>query len=119
MKKIVFSLLLAGIVTVGFAEKTDTKAVSTTESSATSVAEFKGTISDKTTGESLAGVEVCIKGTSIKAYTDFDGNFSFKNLKAGEYDLEVSYVSYEKSLVENLQIDPTKNQVQIKLQASK
>ncbi|GAO28352.1 beta-sandwich domain-containing protein [Geofilum rubicundum] len=49
---------------------------------------------DKTTGESLTGVEVRVEGTDLKTYTDFDGKFVFENVKAGEYKVMANYISY-------------------------
>ena len=82
------------------------------------VVDLSGIITDEKTGELLVGVEVCLKGTEQKTYTDFDGRFSFKNVKKGNYDIVSSYISYEKQLVKNVQADQTKNQLEIKLQAS-
>ena len=55
-----------------------------------------GTIKDQTSGESLIGASVVIKGTSIGAVTDFDGKFSFnpKDQKA-PYTLVISYIGYD------------------------
>lgn len=54
-----------------------------------------GTVVDKQTNESLAGVEVRIKGTSIVTYTDFNGNFFFSDLPTGTYELSFRYITYE------------------------
>lgn len=56
-----------------------------------------GTIVDKISGETLAGVSVKLEGRDQIVFTDFDGNFSFENLTAGDYELEVSMISYQKS----------------------
>ena len=55
-----------------------------------------GTIKDQTSGESLIGASVVIKGTSIGAVTDFDGKFSFnpKDQQA-PYTLVISYIGYD------------------------
>jgi hypothetical protein len=53
-----------------------------------------GVVLDKTTGESLTGVEVRVEGTDLKTYTDFDGKFVFENVKAGEYKVMANYISY-------------------------
>ncbi|WP_332919875.1 carboxypeptidase-like regulatory domain-containing protein [Persicobacter psychrovividus] len=77
----------------------------TTEANATST-NFAGKVVDHRTGEALAGVEVAIHGTSIMTMTDFDGNFSFKNIKYGQYTLEIDYIAYEK---DTEQINLSKN----------
>jgi len=56
---------------------------------------ISGTVNDVVTGESLVGVQVQIEGTDLKTYTDFDGNFSFVDIKQGEYKLVANYISYK------------------------
>jgi hypothetical protein len=55
---------------------------------------------------------------SYKAYTDFDGNFEIENIKPGNYNIIASYISYDKSLVENFDANCKDNKVDIKLQES-
>ncbi|MEN6452986.1 MAG: carboxypeptidase-like regulatory domain-containing protein, partial [Prolixibacteraceae bacterium] len=55
------------------------------------------------------------KGTGKVAYTDFDGKYSFENVKPGTYALTASYISYEESTVENLKLSKNTNQVNIRL----
>jgi CarboxypepD_reg-like domain len=54
-----------------------------------------GTVTDAQTQETLAGAKVCVKGTSIVTYTDFDGRFFLPDLPAASYTLEISCVSYK------------------------
>ncbi len=68
--------------------------------------ELAGTVLDKSSGEVLGGVEVSVIGTDIHSYTDFDGKFSIHGLAPGTYDIVVSYISYEKSLIEKIEIKP-------------
>ena len=63
-----------------------------------------GTVTDKATGEALAGVQVQLKGTDKKAYTDFDGCFIFEEIEPGIYDISAHHISYEKHEV-NQNID--------------
>lgn len=79
---------------------------------------LKGKVVDFNSGESLTGVEVAIEGSSVKTYTDFDGNFEIKDVKPGSYNLVASYISYNNSLVENFKAADADNNVEIKLQAS-
>lgn len=58
-----------------------------------------GTVVDKQNHESLGGVAVHVKGTSIVAYTDFDGNFFLPELPRGNYELEFNYITYSSSQV--------------------
>ena len=78
-----------------------------------------GSVSDFVSGENLTGVVIKIEGTNLKTYSDFDGNFTFENLKPGTYNIIASFISYDKSLVENFQAKKTNNNIIIKLQSSK
>ena len=116
MKKLIIAaLLVISVVTVN-AKETDTKTKTTdTESQATML--VSGSIADELSGESLVGVEVKLEGTDRKAYSDFDGNFSFEGVKPGEYKVVTTYISYEKKS-EVVTIDANKNDIKIKLQSS-
>jgi len=117
MRKLLLNLLFVAIVSVGVAENNKNKSDIPSKTDA-SIVDLSGTITDDKTGESLAGVEVSLKGTDLKAYTDFDGKFSFKNVKKGQYDIISNYISYEKQMIQNVQIDQTKNKFEIKLKSS-
>jgi hypothetical protein len=60
---------------------------------------MEGTIFDEETKETLAGVTIKISGTDLEVKTDLDGKFSISNLTAGEYNLEISYISYQETKV--------------------
>lgn len=53
----------------------------------------KGKITDKATGETLIGVSVKVKGTTVGASTDVNGNFTVKAPDDGT--LVISYLGYE------------------------
>ena len=55
---------------------------------------LKGTISDRTTGETLVGANVSIKGTTEGTSTDIDGNFELITEKSFPITLSVFYVGY-------------------------
>lgn len=83
-------------------------------------AKIEGKVLDLLTGETLTGVAVMIKGTDLVSYTDFDGHYSFGSLKPGTYHLVASYISYNNSLIENVELDPElTREIIIQLQASK
>lgn len=114
MKKLTIIFLLV-ITVFSLSAKEKESAPANTENSASLV--LSGTIADLNSGESLVGVEVKIEGTDLKAYTDFDGNFAFKNVKPGEYKLVTNYISYQKK-TEILTVSGEKKELKIKLQTS-
>lgn len=54
---------------------------------------IKGQILDET-GESMIGVSVLVKGTTIGIVTDFDGNYTLE-VPSGKNILEISYIGYK------------------------
>ncbi len=59
---------------------------------------LKGTIKDAETGETLIGASVLIQGTTRGTITDLDGNFALSSIEPGNYNIMISYVSYDKQL---------------------
>jgi hypothetical protein len=114
MKKLTILLVLV-LAVFAVNAKENKNAVSDTETTATTI--LTGSVADENSGESLVGVEVKIEGTDLKTYTDFDGNFSFKNVKPGEYKLVTNYISYQKK-TEVLNVSAKENKLKIKLQSS-
>ena len=55
---------------------------------------LKGKVLDKVTKEALPGATVEVKGTSVGASTDLNGNFVIDNAPAGEQSIMVSYIGY-------------------------
>ena len=55
---------------------------------------MNGKITDSK-GEAIIGANVFIKGTNIGAATDFDGNYTIKNIPNGSYTLIVSALGYK------------------------
>jgi hypothetical protein len=58
-----------------------------------------GTVTDAQTGETLAGADIRIQGTTQVIYTDLDGRFSLADLPEGETVLVVNYQQYENKTV--------------------
>lgn len=56
---------------------------------------LSGVVMDQQSGEKLVGVAVKIDGTDNICYTDFDGNFKFSDLKPGNYELAIEFISYK------------------------
>ena len=69
-----------------------------------------GRIIDKQTGEGLAGALVKLNGNNIKAYTDLDGNFTLEKLLPGQYDIIVSYISYDTHIMQNITLESGKGE---------
>jgi len=114
MKKILLVMAMFLLAVTLRAEENGNK---TKDSDANATIVLAGSIVDQKSGESLVGVEVKIEGTDMKTYTDFDGNFSFENVKPGEYKLVTSYISYQQNAQE-LTVNSNENDIKIKLQTS-
>jgi uncharacterized membrane protein len=65
-------------------------------------ATLSGKVIDKKTGESLVGALISIKGTDIKIYSDLEGNFNISNIEPGNYSIEINYISYTKTEIQNV-----------------
>jgi len=69
---------------------------------------IEGKIYDKLTNESLPFANISIKGTTIGATSDLDGNFSFTGLQPGFVQLEATYVGYARALSSEIQVTNAK-----------
>ena len=94
---IITSFLIAGLSLNSFAGEDDEKNNSS-KSNAVMTTSLKGQVVDHTTGESLTGVKVEIKGSDKEAYTDFEGNFAVSGMKPGKYEIIASYISYKEKV---------------------
>lgn len=72
--------------------------------SAQSTGELRGTITENGTDVTLPGVNVIIKGTSFGAATDPDGNYVIRNIRPGEYNVEISFIGFERVLLTGIEI---------------
>lgn len=68
--------------------------------------EIKGKVFDKETNEPVpfASVYVMAQGKMVGAQTDINGKFTIKPLPAGTYDLNVSYMGYQKMTYEGYEV---------------
>ena len=66
-----------------------------------------GKITDKQSGEELVGVIVEVEGTDIMVYTDMNGQYTIDNLTKGDYTLNIKYISYQETVIEDLKLDNT------------
>jgi hypothetical protein len=123
MKKSLLTLLFISFVVVSFGANTTRnankgKSTEVTVSNPIAAVSISGKVIDLNSGEALAGVEVSIEGTSKKVHTDLDGNFKIENLQPGEYNVIASYISYNKSLIEKLDVGSSTQSLNIKLQTA-
>ncbi len=58
-----------------------------------------GTVTDARTGETLVGCNVVIQGTTTGTITDLNGRFKLENRTPGDYNLVISYISYDRQTV--------------------
>lgn len=110
--RILFVLVMMGFSVV-FAENNEKNNKKNSEVAVSTT--ISGTITDLNTGEAIPGAQVIIRGTQLKVYTDFDGNFNIENVVSGTYNLEVSYISYDDVLVKEINTCK-ENELDIKLE---
>ncbi|RJQ61816.1 MAG: TonB-dependent receptor [Stygiobacter sp.] len=72
---------------------------------------ISGKVTDKSTNEDLIGASVLIVGTTTGASTDLDGTFALKSLVTGNYQLRISYISYQTLVVSNVVVTAGQNTV--------
>lgn len=87
-----------------------------------SLVSIRGKIFDKETQEPLIGATVVLSGTNHYSISGLDGTFTIRNVPAGSYQVEASYVSYQPvikqvSLVSDMDLDLTLEQLAISLGA--
>ncbi len=57
---------------------------------------LRGKVFDDISQQPLAGANVMIEGSSLGAATDLQGNFTIRNIPAGDVRVVVSYIGYER-----------------------
>jgi outer membrane receptor protein involved in Fe transport len=65
---------------------------------------ISGTVRDASTGEELIGVNIIVVGTTQGAATDINGRYSITGLRAGAYNLRVSYIGYETTMYTDIRV---------------
>jgi outer membrane receptor protein involved in Fe transport len=56
---------------------------------------IKGTVIDAKTGEPMDGATVLLKDKGNKQFVGLDGNFAFKNVSPGKYEVVISFANYK------------------------
>ena len=72
---------------------------------------IKGNIKDAASGEAIIGANVVIEGTTQGASTDIEGNFEITKVKAGKYNLVVTYISYRTKSIPGVDVYPDQSTV--------
>ena len=65
--------------------------------------EVSGIVTD-VNNQALVGAKVSL-GPGLVVFTDMEGKFSLRNLPAGEYDIEISYLSFQNLEVKQFQLN--------------
>lgn len=64
-----------------------------------------GVVTDGESDEPLIGANVIVLGSGVGAATDIDGNYEITGIKPGKYTIRVSYIGYEISDLNEVQIN--------------
>ena len=64
-----------------------------------------GKVVDAKTKEGIPSAAVAVKGTTLGAATDFNGNYVIVNVPPGTYSISVSYVGYQPTRVNNIGVN--------------
>ena len=67
---------------------------------------LSGKVTSYETEEPLSGANIIIVGTDFKTPTDRNGEFIFKNIPAGTYQIEASLIGYVKSKRSKVEVKP-------------
>ena len=87
--------------------------------SAQSIGKISGKVTDEATGEALVGCNVLIVGTQLGAATDIDGTYFILNVEPGKYDIQASYLGYQKVLQRDVIVNSARTTiVDFKLKSS-
>jgi TonB-dependent receptor len=65
---------------------------------------IKGNITDGVSGESIIGANVLIAGTTQGTIADINGDFQITKVKAGTYNIVVSFISYKTDTLKNITV---------------
>ncbi len=71
---------------------------------AQNLSSIKGKVISLTSNEPIAFANVIIDGTTIGSSTDINGVYEIKNVKAGFYNVKVSYLGYKPKTVFDVQV---------------
>lgn len=66
---------------------------------------IKGKVSDRESGEPLAGANVQIVGTTMGAAADLNGEFVVLNVPAGQYSVKASFIGYQDVTIAEIRVN--------------
>ncbi len=69
---------------------------------------IKGTIIEEASGKSLPGATILIVGTKMATQSDANGNFIFRNVAVGKYNLQFSAFTFETKIIS--EVETTKDE---------
>lgn len=72
--------------------------------SAGTTGKIAGKVIDKETGDPLPGANVTVVGTTLGGATDINGDFFVLNVPPGTYELEASFIGYNKTRIKNVRV---------------
>lgn len=67
---------------------------------------IRGQVIDDANGDPLIGTTVTIKGTTQGSASDIDGKFSIGDVAPGTYTVQISFISYSTTTVEDVIVKP-------------
>jgi outer membrane receptor protein involved in Fe transport len=79
---------------------------------------ISGKVSDARNGIPLVGVYVRIKNSLIATTTDLDGNFEFKNIQIGNYNVSFSFIGYKSVIQKAVVKENMTDTLSVKLEES-
>jgi TonB-dependent receptor len=66
---------------------------------------LKGKIIEESTGKTLPGAIIRIKNTTLATESDIDGNFFFRSVAVGKYDVEFSALGFETKILTEVEVN--------------
>lgn len=78
--------------------------IGTQYSYAQNTGSISGKITERGTDEPLIGVNIIIRGTSFGTATNIDGDYTIRNIRPGEYDIEITYIGFERVLLTGIKV---------------
>jgi len=67
---------------------------------------IKGSVKDAVSGDVIVGANVLVAGTALGTVADVEGNFEIAKVKAGTYNLIVSFISYKTDTLKGVTVYP-------------